>query len=189
MKHFSFALAIMLWGCSIAAQEVQWASKILDFSSQMSEYQYSATQVLGKPNVLPEFGDNPNAWLPSRPDRISFVKVGYDQSMKVRQIAIGESFNPGSLLQVFLYDENDKEYLLNTFMPRPLNVEGRILNIYLSETDYAVSAVKIVIDGSKVPGYNGIDAIGISGTTIPIVATKDIAFRRNPGFEKSIFIP
>ena len=183
MKHFSFALAIMLWGCSAAAQEVQWASKILDFSSQMSEYQYSATQVLGKPNVLPEFGDNPNAWLPSRPDRTSFVKVGYDQPMKVRQIAIGESFNPGSLLQVFLYDENDKEYLLNTFMPRPLNVEGRILNIYLSETDYAVSAVKIVIDGSKVPGYNGIDAIGISGTTIPIVATKDIAFRRNPGLE------
>jgi outer membrane protein OmpA-like peptidoglycan-associated protein len=183
MKQFLLTSAIMLAACIVVAQEVQWASKVLDFSSQLSEYQYSATQVLGKPNVLPEYGDNPNAWLPSRPNRVSFVKVGFEQPMKVRQLAVGESFNPGAIYQVFLYDENDREYLLNTFTPRPLNVEGRLLNIYLSETEFSVSAVKIVIDGSKVPGYNGIDAIGISGTTIPIVATKEVAFRRNPGLD------
>jgi outer membrane protein OmpA-like peptidoglycan-associated protein len=183
MKQLLLTSAIMLTACIVVAQEVQWASKIIDFSSQLSEYQYSASQVLGKPNVLPESGDNPNAWLPSRPNRISFVKVGFEQPMKVRQIAIGESFNPGALYQVFLYDENDGEHLLNTFTPRPLNVGGRLLNIYLSETEFSVSAVKIVIDGSRVPGYNGIDAIGISGTTVPIVATKEVAFRRNPGLD------
>ncbi len=170
----------------VVAQEVQWASEVLDFSSQLSEYQYSATQVLGKPNVLPDYGDNPNAWLPSKPDRISFIKVGFERSMRARQIAIGESFNPGALNQVFLYDDNDKEYLLNTFTPRQINVEGRMLNIYLSETEFAVSAVKIVLDGSKVHGYNGIDAIGISGTTIPIVAIKDVAFRRNPNLDNHL---
>ena len=104
----------MLMGYVIIAQEVQWASRVLDFSTQLSEYQYSATQVLGKPDVLPDYGDNPNAWLPSRPNRTSFIKVGFDQAMRVRQIAIGESFNPGALYQVFLYDENNREYLLNT---------------------------------------------------------------------------
>ena len=173
----------MLMGYIGIAQEVQWASSVLDFSTQLSEYQYSATQVLGKPDVLPDYGDNPNAWLPSRPNRTSFVKVGFEQPMQVRQIAIGESFNPGALYQVFLYDENDTEYLLNTFVPRELNVEGRLLNIYLSETEYAVSALKIVLDGSQVPGYNGIDAIGISGSTVPITAEREIAFRRNPGLE------
>ncbi len=173
----------MLMGYVVIAQEVQWASRVLDFSTQLSEYQYSATQVLGKPDVLPDYGDNPNAWLPSRPNRTSFIKVRFDQAMRVQQIAIGESFNPGALYQVFLYDENNREYLLNTFIPRPLNVEGRLLNIYLSETEYAVSAVKIVLDGSQVPGYNGIDAIGISGSTVPILAGKEIAFRRNPGLE------
>jgi hypothetical protein len=169
----------MLMGYIVIAQEVQWASEVLDFSTQLSEYQYSATQVLGKPDVLPDYGDNPNAWLPSRPNRTSFVKVGFEQPMRVRQVAIGESFNPGALYQVFLYDENDREYLLNTFIPRELNVEGRLLNIYLSETEYAVTAVKIVLDGSQVPGYNGIDAIGISGSTVPIIAERLIAFRRN----------
>ncbi len=183
MKRIFLASALMLMANIAIAQEVQWASSVLDFSTQLSEYQYSATQVLGKPDVLPDYGDNPNAWLPSRPNRMSFVKVGFEQPMHVRQIAIGESFNPGALYQVFLYDENDREYLLNTFIPRELNVEGRLLNIFLSETEYAVSALKIVLDGSQVPGYNGIDAIGISGSTVPITAEREIAFRRNPGLE------
>lgn len=183
MKPVIFATAMTLMASFIYAQEVQWASEVIDFSSQLSEYQYSATQVLGNPDVLPDYGDNPNAWLPARPNRLSYIKVGYEQPMRIRQLAIGESFNPGALYQVFLYDLNDTEYLLNTFVPRPLTVQGRMLNIYLSETEFPVKAVKIVLDGSQVAGYNGIDAIGISGTTIPIVATKDVAFRRNPGLE------
>ena len=186
MKPILLFSTLLLTVRIVIAQDVQWASEVLDFSSQLSEYQYSATQVLGKPNVLPDYGDNPNAWLPSKPDRISFIKVGFERSMNARQIAIGESFNPGALYQVFLYDENDKEYLLNTFMPRQINVEGRMLNIYLSETEFAVSAVKVILDGSKVPGYNGIDAIGISGTNIPIVAIKNVAFRRNPDLDNHL---
>ena len=58
-----------------------------------------------------------------------------------------------------------------------------MLNIYLSEPEYTVSAIKIVLEGGSVPGYNGIHAIGISGSTIPIIAETDIAFRRNPGLE------
>ena len=181
MKHLITTLGLCLFVFNLSGQEIHWASEVLDFSSQYSEYQYSATQVLGDPDVLPSTGDNPNAWLPSRPDRMSFIKVGFEPLLRVQQIAIGESYNPGALYQVFLYDENDNEYLLNTFIPRPLSVEGRMLNIYFPATEYAVHAVKIVIDGSKVEGYNGIDAIGISGTTIPIVAVKNVAFRRNPG--------
>ncbi len=183
MKPILIPLLLVLTATIVTPQEVQWASEVLDFSSQFSEYQYSATQVLGKPDVLPDYGDNPNAWMPSKPDRISFIKVGFERPVRLQQIAIGESYNPGALYQVFLYDENDNEQLLNTFMPRQINVKGRMLNIYLSETQFEVSAVKIVLDGSKVPGYNGIDAIGISGTNIPIVAVKDVAFRRNPGLD------
>ncbi len=188
MKAILIPLLLLLTVTIVTSQEVQWASKVLDFSSQLSEYQYSATQVLGKPDVLPDYGDNPNAWLPSKPDRLSFIKVGFERSMLVQQIAIGESYNPGAVYKVFLYDENDNEYLLNTFMPRQINVGGRLLNIYLSETEYAVSAVRIVLDGSSVPGYNGIDAIGISGTNIPIVAIKDVAFRRNPDLDNDLLL-
>ena len=35
------------------AQRVYWASDVLDFSSELSAYEYSAEQVIGKPNAMP----------------------------------------------------------------------------------------------------------------------------------------
>lgn len=180
MKWFIFLIACTS-SVKIYAQEVQWASKVIDFSSQLSDYEYAAAQVLGRPNVLPTAGDNPNEWLPDRPDKISFIKVGFDHPMKIQQIAIAESYHPGSVYQVFVYDTDNKEYLINTFNPGPLKTDGRLMNIYFGETDYQVNAVKVVIDGSRVPGYNAIDAIGISGTKVPIKAEREMALRRNPG--------
>ncbi len=164
-----YCLLLFITFSNIAwAQELQWASELIEFSSQLSPYEYSATQVLGKPNVLPETGDNPNAWLPDRPNQVDFVKVGFEVPMKVQQIAIAESYNPSAVYQIFTYDTLGKEYLVNTFEPRPLEIKGRLLNVYIDETDYLVAAVKVVINGAAVPGYNGIDAIGISNSKIPM---------------------
>jgi OOP family OmpA-OmpF porin len=173
-------ISLWLTGIAVFAQQSQWASEVIDFSSELSAYEYAAQQVLGKPNVLPNAGDNPNEWLPRRDDRIDYIKVGFKEPMRVQQIAIAESYHPGAVTEVYLYDQNGKEYLINTFIPRPLSVEGRMLNIYLDETEYEVKAAKVVIDGSQVMGYNGIDAIGISGTKIPLIATQELAIISNP---------
>jgi outer membrane protein OmpA-like peptidoglycan-associated protein len=175
-------LVISLWLCgiSIYAQQNQWASEVIVFSSELSGYEYAAQQVLGKPNVLPNAGDNPNAWLPRRNDRVEYIKVGFKSPMRVQQIAIAESYHPGAVTEVYLYDQSGNEYLINTFIARPLSVKGRMLNIYIDETEYEAKAAKVVIDGSQVPGYNGIDAIGISGTKIPLIATQELAIISNP---------
>lgn len=168
MKKINFLLLFIFFGKIAFAQEIQWASELIEYSSQLSPYEYSATQVLGKPNVLPEAGDNPNAWLPNRPDDTDFVKVGFANPIKVQQIAVAESYNPSAVFQIFTYDTLGNEHLVNTFEPRPLEIKGRLLNVYIDETDYLVSAVKVVINGAAVPGYNGIDAIGISNSKIPM---------------------
>ena len=59
-------------------QNIQWATKLIEYSSQLSPYEYAASQVLDKPDVLPDAGDNPNAWLPNNPDKTEFIKVGFD---------------------------------------------------------------------------------------------------------------
>ncbi|NJM94539.1 MAG: hypothetical protein HC842_07645 [Cytophagales bacterium] len=175
MKRLASTLLACTASTLLWAQDVQWASRVIEFSSELTSFEYSASQVLGKPNVLPRPGDSPNAWLAREPDEIDFVKVGFDQPMKIRQIAIAESYNPSSLYRVYIYDQNDKEELLNTFIPKPIGLKGRMLNIYLSETAYPVAAIKIVLNGKLVPGYSGIDAIGISSSIEPIEAKIAIA--------------
>ena len=79
------------------AQVVQWASKVIEFSSELTPIQYSAQQVLGKPNVLPAGGQNPNAWAPDRPNRKEFLKLGFDNPIQIQQVAIAESHCPSAL--------------------------------------------------------------------------------------------
>src|SRR3954471_2344066 len=111
MKRHSLTLLVIMLCCYQGfTQTVQWASKVIEFSSELTPVQYSAQQALGKPNVLPAGGQNPNAWSPDKPKRKEFLKLGYATPMSIRQIAIAESYNPSAIYRVFVYDETGKEY-------------------------------------------------------------------------------
>ena len=172
-------------------QETEWASKVLNaspsyrdgflFKPGLRYGEYPAERLLGPPNVLPgNSGDSPNAWVPKKPDREVFVKVGFDRPMKIQQIAIAESRNPGALYQVFCYDSSDKEYLVATLDPAPINTEGRMFNLFIDPTDYEVQAVKLVLKGESVPGYNAIDAVAISSSSVPVRAHINVVAGLNP---------
>ena len=97
------------------SQVVQWASKVIDFSSELTPVQYSADQALGKPNVLPAGGQNPNAWTPDKPKRLEFLKLGYSNPIQIQQIAIAESHNPSALFKLYIYEENGTEHLIHRY--------------------------------------------------------------------------
>ncbi len=149
-------------------QDTEWVSTILEASSELTPREYSAEQIMGKPDVTPETGESPNAWMPFRDDREEYVKVGFQRPIKIRQIAIAESLNPGSIYQIFLYDRSDNEFLINTFDPRPVDLKSRMLHIFFDLTQYEVAAIKVVLHCDAVPGYNAIDAIAISNAARPI---------------------
>jgi len=179
-------LLLLLLSLTINAQGqiVQWASEVKDFSSELTPVQYSANQVLGKPDVLPAGGENPAAWTPERANDKEFLKVGYENPLKIRQIAIAESYNPSAIFKIFIYDENDQEHLVSTFSPRSIPLKSRMRNVFMDETSFNVTAVKIEFDGAAVPEYFSIDAIAISDSDIPIIAEIDIPEFINPEIEK-----
>ena len=184
MKKLLLLAVLALLSAGTYGQTVQWASKVIDFSSELTPVQYSANQLLGKPNVLPSGGENPNAWTPERANKKEFVKVGFETPIQIRQIAIAESYNPSGIFKVFAYDENDQEYLINTFSPRTIPLKGRMLNVFVEETPYKVAAVKIEFDGAAIPEYYSVDAIAISDSDIPIIAQIDLPEFLNPEMTK-----
>ncbi len=171
MKRLLPVLIIVFATSFVAsAQVVQWASKVLQFSSELTPAQYSAQQALGKPNVLPAGGQNPSAWAPDKPNRKEFLKLGFDNPISIRQVAIAESHNPSALYKVFVYDEAGKEYEVNTLNPMAVPMKGRMLTLFMDMTPYKVTAVKLEFDGAAVPDYFGIDAVAISDSNYPIIA-------------------
>ena len=192
MKKLYYLWLLFPFCCQpVFGQETEWASRIIDaspsyrdgflFKAELQYNQYPAERLLGEPNVLPgNSGDSPNAWVPKKSEREAFIKVGFDTPMKIQQIAIAESRNPGALYQVFCYDASDKEYLVATLDPAPVNTQGRMFNVFIDPTDYQVQAVKLVLRGESVPGYNAIDAIAISSSSVPIRAKINIVGGLNP---------
>jgi OmpA-OmpF porin, OOP family len=178
MKYFlnSFFLGLfvlLFFGNTGLSQQVEWASKLLRYSSQYGKKQFSAKQVLGKPNVLPYYGSSPVAWAPSSEDgkMIEYVMVEFENPVQVQQIAVAENLNPGSIYRIYLIDTRKKQHLV--FENK--NVHGslapaRMFHHFMELTDYKVLRLKLELDIENVPGMNQIDAIAISDSKDPVKA-------------------
>lgn len=167
-------LAVLLFSLTLQAQEVQWASELLRFSSQYAEKSYSAQQVLGRPNMLPQYGSSQVAWAPRNADnnRIDYVWVSFAEPIHVQQIAIAENLNPGAIYRIYLYDErNRKHEVFEDKAPKAALGPGRMFRHFIDRTPYKVTSLRLEINSKAVPGMNQIDAIGIADHKQPIEAT------------------
>ena len=158
-----------------AQETVYWASRVVEVSSELSRLEYSALQVLHKPNVLPAHGDNPNAWTPGKDTKDQFIVVYFDNPIQAQQVAIAESQNPGSVKRIFAYDTDQEEHLLFELEPRDLPIESRLLNLFFERTSYKIEAIRVELDVAAVEGDQSIDAIGISDSNIPISVLINVA--------------
>lgn len=155
----------------LCSQDVQWANRVIEFSTEYADKQYAAKQALGEPDVLPAFKTSPCAWSPSKEENRSgeWLMVGFKYPSVVQQIAIGETFNAGTITKVTLYDVNEVEHVVyEERNPGPVSSGGRLLRISMAPTNYRVVALRVDMETMAVAGYNHIDAIGISNSDVPI---------------------
>ncbi len=161
MKNILFLLCFALLSLPLRAQSVQWAFKVLEYSSQKSAKDYSAKQVLGIPNAVPAGASNTNAWEPKSKTGEEYIKVGFLVPIKPKQIVIAESLHPGYINKIFVYDADGKEMEVTTFIPKTGKVGSRLLHVNTSSLNFYVLAVKITLNCQyDIPV--GIDAIGIT---------------------------
>ncbi len=167
---FYFAvMAVPLAGIS-AQVKVQWASELIGFSSELKPSSFGAKEVLGSPSVQPERGQTTCAWATLKPDGEldDFIEVGFAEPQQVSQILVNEPMNPGAIFEIYLYDTNGKKYKVLQQVPKPImpkDKNGRLFRYNIAQTPYQVKKLRLVLMSQNVPGYNLIDAIGISSDT------------------------
>lgn len=170
-----FSYYLLLTTCYSFAQ-VQWASKLIDFSSEYKDElirenstRWSATQVLGYPNTV-QYGQSKLAWTPAKPDNgKEFVTVGYATPQMVQQVIVGENCNAGAIAQIILYDDKGKKYEVfeNNNLGAVPKFDNDILTYIKVKPTYNVVKLKLVLNTTAVGGGQEIDCIGISSTTAP----------------------
>ncbi|WP_422361214.1 OmpA family protein [Reichenbachiella sp.] len=178
-KLIALFVASLISSGLFAQETVKWASEVMHVTSETTALQYAASQALHSPNVYPKGGESPNSWRPSRPDNDEYIVVKFDAPIRAQQIAIAETENPGAVSKVYAYDSLDNEYLIFDLNPRPIPLESRLLNLFFEKTPYRIAYIRVDIKGGNVPGFNSIDAIGLSASNIPISVLIDLASNVN----------
>lgn len=177
MNRLTFVLILIFFSISTSfAQQIQWATKLIDYSSEWrtglpeNSSNFRATQVLGFPNTM-VYGTSPLAWAPqSISGGKEYLTVEFEKPQQVQQVIIGETYNAGAVYQIILYDEKGKAYVVyeNKNLSNIQNY-GQVLMPYkITPTPYKTKKLKLVLHTKKVGGMQQIDCIGISSSTAPV---------------------
>ncbi len=193
-------LLVCLISLAAAAQQVQWAAKVLKFSSDLGGKQNGIKRILGRPDAFPQGGPSPNAWMPKQAlDGYEWVEVSFENPQTVKQVAVFENLNAGCVVKIGVDTGSGKyqtvwsrkvNYKTPTFkavLPadrnyyfkrkrRKIQEAPEVLNpgIENAVLDNAVSgviAVRVEFNFALLPGQKQIDAIGISDSEVPLNAT------------------
>lgn len=198
MKKIKLAIFLLI-GFSVFSQQVQWANKVIKFSSDLGGKQNGVKRILGKPDVFPQAGISPNAWMTKNSlDGREVIEVGFEKPQTVKQVAIFENVNSGCVVKIAV-DNGSGKY--ETVWTRKLDYKTPIYKATLSTDrsyyfqrkrrkvyeapdvfnpgiEYAildnavagVVAIKVIFNFALYPGQKQIDAIGISDSETPIEA-------------------
>jgi hypothetical protein len=193
---------------SIEAQQIQWASKLIKFSTDLGGKQNGIKRILGKPDCFPQGGASGNAWMPKNAlDGREIIEVGFEKPQNVKQVAVCENLNAGCVTKISVDNGSGnyetvwirkRDWKTPTFKStasadhayyfgrkrRKIQEVPDVFNpgIEYAILDNAVSnvvAVKVEFNFALLPGQKQIDAIGISDAETPI----EIKINTNPAFD------
>lgn len=170
---FIFLILSFIINSSDLFSEVYWATQVFDASGYNNTRgyhinAYSPYQVLGKPSVMPNYGETVCAWAPQSIKRNDFLILGFEKPIYAEQVAIAENFNPGAIVKITLYGEDQSLMVFSNSDPKPLQRLGRMMNVYFDRTTFKVDRVRIDINTYQYSDNYQIDAVAISDSTEPI---------------------
>ena len=208
MKIFFSFFSFFFFLFSIHAQEVQWANKLIKYSSDLGGKQFGIKRILGKPDAFPQGGSSPNAWTPKNALNGEFVEVSFERPQTVKQVAIFENLNSGCVSRIAVDNGSGKyetvwyrklNYKTPTFkatipadhayyfkrkrrkvQEAPDVLNPGIENAILESAVLGVIAVRVEFNFALLPGQKQIDAIGISDSVTPL----DAKINTNESFDK-----
>ena len=156
-----------------------WTQEVTNFSSEGSSTDYSAADLLGPADVLPDWSapycsDSPLAWSPlTRNGGNETLTVKFERPISVDRVRIFENFGPGVTQLVTLFNTLDESVpILQFAVPGELQGPGQACGILNVDVDMAdgfefsrdtYDLVTIDFDTTQVTGWNEIDAIQLAG--------------------------
>ncbi|MCO8121989.1 S8 family serine peptidase [Stieleria sp. TO1_6] len=146
----------------------QYASSVVDFSSQYATTSWSAAQAIGDPDTF-VYGDSRTAWTPgNRNGTTENLTVAFPTAVLASGVVIRETFGNGFVTQVEVRDAETGVFEIVSTGSDGSQPGSPVDHLVAwPETSYPVDAVRIQIGTDHSAGYEQIDAVQLRGVTAP----------------------
>lgn len=145
--------------------EIQWASYVVNYSSELGTKQYSSEQALGEPSVLPSFGFSPCAWAPRyiKNKEGEYLHLGFNKPQHISTIIVNLNNSPDCIYQIYLYDEQNKKYLVYNKISFDIKgTKGILFKILIEKTNFKAKSILILFKTQQLNDFLQVDAVGVS---------------------------
>ncbi len=148
----------------------QWVAKAIKIENEMAKEarehppSWSPNQAAGPPNSQP-MGDRVTAWATMAENAgKEWLELDYVAPFIAHQVRIHETFNPGAVVALVLKGENGQE-IVRIPVVDTARAAPEWLEVSFDATTVPVQSVRVILDTSKVSGWNEIDAVELVGPT------------------------
>lgn len=129
--------------------------------SQANKRAWGPEQAVGPPDTSGA-GDIQSAWASLTQDgQKEWLICEYSEPVLATAIMVHETYNPGSLEKVSVFDQDGQEQEVWTGTDPTPRTAARGVSIIPIKTKFNVQKIKLYFDSPAVPGWNEIDAIGL----------------------------
>jgi hypothetical protein len=122
---------------------------------------FAAYQATGPANVE-IYGNSVSAWSPKTADAgLEWLELQYARPVFATAVRVRESFGPGAIIKVELFDEQDSAHVVwtGTDPTKDLNYFA----VEFPKTAFKTGRVKLTLATNSVRGWNQIDAVQLVG--------------------------
>jgi hypothetical protein len=119
-------------------------------------------QICGPPNVPNPPEDNPHAWAAATANAgREWLRLVFTPAMRAHAVRIHETCGAGAVVEVSLFDEGGVRH--RVWSGDDPTEEAGVFQVDFDPTSYRVAEVEVVLDTSKVSGWNEVDAVELLG--------------------------
>lgn len=175
MKMKNYILIPVLCLMAISAQaQYRYAGRVTGVSREYNPYPESwcAAQILGAPNVYPQYDDIDGAWVAEDyGDQRDWISVGFDNNSPIDSIIIWETSAAGYVDSVFVKNPGTNKWNLVFSrkpgqIPKTADTMARILRIGFPMTSFNVNEVMIGLANDSASDWVELDAVAIRPQTL-----------------------
>ena len=135
---------------------------------------WSAERLVGEPDT-PECGDSQSAWASLEQNETEeWIEVDFARAVLPHAVIVRATYNPGAIVRIEA-DANGRWVALWEGDDPTTGCPGNLV-VGVGSRAFVLSTLRVVLDCSKVPGWNEIDAIGVlSGDGIQWAASARVS--------------